>query len=283
MCVATVAAIDSIHLKVKTGDVTLGASTIATHLDSPGPKQTGTYGWLLRGRFHEKLKRKKLERKKKGEKRKIWKVCWSNEHFNVWLNKSTVCSEQGREREKMRERSMENLLGPQDGGKAIQRNNGLLCLTPLSLSQYFQLLQLPVSLHIKCFTQKMSCSFVVLVSFCLKRVIQYVIEKKALHIDHLLSSTPFHLFASLWIQLCFFLLPLPPSLPRSTCSTISHYSFLPHIILSCFPLSLPRLSPLVYWFSRLRIPRVEDCNTQASNYFGVCLFAFPLHLFGLCL
>lgn len=40
---------------------------------------------------------------------------------------------------------MENLLGPQDGGKAIQKNNGLLCPTLLSLSQYFQLLQLPVA------------------------------------------------------------------------------------------------------------------------------------------
>lgn len=44
---------------------------------------------------------------------------------------------------------MENLLGPQDGGKAIQQNNGLLCPALLSLSQYFQLLQLPLSLHPK--------------------------------------------------------------------------------------------------------------------------------------
>lgn len=35
------------------------------------------------------------------------------------------------------ERSMENLPGPQDGGKAIQQNNGLLCPTLLSLAQDF--------------------------------------------------------------------------------------------------------------------------------------------------
>lgn len=76
------------------------------------------------------------------------------------------------------------------------------------------------------------------------------------------------------------LLPPPPS-PL----LIAHITlFISSSHLSVFlPPSLPRLSPLVYWFSRLRIPRVEDCNTQASNYFGVCLFAFPLHLFGLCL
>lgn len=33
----------------------------------------------------------------------------------------------GTGREKGRERSMENLPGPQDRGKAIQQNNGLLC------------------------------------------------------------------------------------------------------------------------------------------------------------
>lgn len=43
---------------------------------------------------------------------------------------------------------MENLLGPQDGGKAIQQNNGLLCPTLLSLSQDFQLLPLVPSIHI---------------------------------------------------------------------------------------------------------------------------------------
>lgn len=32
---------------------------------------------------------------------------------------------------------MENLPGPQDGGKAIQQNNGLLCPTLPSLSQDF--------------------------------------------------------------------------------------------------------------------------------------------------
>lgn len=32
---------------------------------------------------------------------------------------------------------MENLPGPQDGGKAIQQNNGLLCPALLSLSQDF--------------------------------------------------------------------------------------------------------------------------------------------------
>lgn len=44
-----------------------------------------------------------------------------------------------------------------------------------------------------------------------------------------------------------------------------HLSFSP-----CSPTS----HPFVYWFSRLRIPWVEDCNTQASNYFGgelICL------------
>lgn len=42
---------------------------------------------------------------------------------------------------------MENLLGPQDRGKAIQQNNGLLCPTLLPLSQYFQRLQLPLSTY----------------------------------------------------------------------------------------------------------------------------------------
>lgn len=36
-----------------------------------------------------------------------------------------------------REESMENLPGPQDGGKAIQQNNGLLCPALPSLAQHF--------------------------------------------------------------------------------------------------------------------------------------------------
>lgn len=62
-------------------------------------------------------------------------------------------------------------------------------------------------------------------------------------------------------------------------SHIIHF-FSPSIFLS--PHS-PTSHPFVYWLSRLRNSWVEDCNTQASNYFGVSLFAFPLHLFGLCL
>lgn len=54
---------------------------------------------------------------------------------------------------------MENLPGPQDGGKAIQQNNGLLCPTLLSLAQYFQLLQLPLPVHIKDSIQKKPCAY----------------------------------------------------------------------------------------------------------------------------
>lgn len=91
----------------------------------------------------EILERKSREKGKNGESMNLE----SNEHFNVWANKSTVWSEKGTGREKGRERSMENLLGPQDRGKAIQQNNGLLCPTLLPLSQYFQQLQLPLSIY----------------------------------------------------------------------------------------------------------------------------------------
>lgn len=57
---------------------------------------TETRGWFLQRCFHEKLERKKSGKEKKKER--IRKVCRSNEHFNVWLNKSTVFSEQRRER-----------------------------------------------------------------------------------------------------------------------------------------------------------------------------------------
>lgn len=128
------------------------------------------------------------------------------------------------------------------------------------------------------------CLFVVVVIFVLffffKENNRYLGSKPSILIGSyfcLLTSTPFHLFTALLIQLNLFLSSLSPT----------HCSYhIIHFFLSSFCLSSPSLphpSPLVYWFSRLRIPRVEDCNTQASNYFGVCLFAFPLHLFGLCL
>lgn len=57
---------------------------------------TETRGWFLsKGAFTRNQKGRKVVKKKK---ERIRKVCRSNEHFNVWLNKSTVFSEQRRER-----------------------------------------------------------------------------------------------------------------------------------------------------------------------------------------
>lgn len=65
---------------------------------------------------------------------------------------------------------------------------------------------------------------------------------------------------------CWQLSPLP-----LISAHIIHFSPLQHL---SFSLCSPTSHPFVYWFSRLRIPWVEDCNTQASNYFGgelICL------------
>lgn len=106
-------------------------------------------GLMFRWCFHVK-KRNKSKRKKKEEKWRIRKARRSNENLNVWLNKSTACRERGSRRNGRGERGVRgDRLGLWDGGKTIQQNNRLLCPTLLSLSQYFQLLQLPLSLCMK--------------------------------------------------------------------------------------------------------------------------------------
>lgn len=154
-----------------------------------------------------------------------------------------------------------DLPGPADGVKANQQNNGLLCHTLPSLSQEFLATSASSAPTYKVTHphQKMKVCLV-LICCCSSKA-----DNRSMLITHSLHL----LFTTLWIELSLHL-------------SYHIIHFFPSSFCFSSP-SLPCLSPLVYWFSRLRIPRVEDCNTQASNYFGVCLFAFPLHLFGLCL
>ena len=141
------------------------------------------------------------------------------------------------------QQSVENLLGPQDGGKTSSRTMGF-CV--------------PLRYLYDCMFSYFSC-------------LGLNSQK------HKLTLTYANLFSFFLVWWSLTLLPLSHA---SVCSYQIIHFFLSSFLSSHF---LPSISPLVYWFSRLRIPRVTDCNTQASNYFGVCLFAFPLHLFGLCL
>lgn len=193
------------------------------------------------------------------------------------INQQSAVNKAGRER-KRRERSMENLHRPQDGGKA--RTMGFcvpLCYLYLSIFSYFSFL----CLYIQSASSKKIIMGLALI--CCLFFLKWIIGVWEENLQY--WSLTFFSFLPLRCILNSHQLPPTPSSLPCLHILISHYSFLPLIFLSFFPpfLSPPCLSPLVYWFSRLRIPRVENCNTQASNYFGVCLFAFPLHLFGLCL
>lgn len=88
----------------------------------------------------------------------------------------------------------------------------------------------------------------------------------------------------------FFNPPPTQSFTFSFNASISYLCIPPHSMLSdlsffpSFFLSLrPSYSLLVYLFSRLRIPGRGIVTHNHKIIFGVCLFAFPLHLFGLCL
>lgn len=66
---------------------------------------------------------------------------------------------------------MENLLGPQDGGRAIQQNNGLAWTPLVSAASAYEALGSEPALLICCRCRVRRCA-------------------SAVHIDHLLSSAP---------------------------------------------------------------------------------------------
>ena len=91
--------------------------------------------------FHEKLGGTFSLFKKQG---RIWKECRSNEHFNVWLNKSTVFSEQRREQGVCGESAN---TGLRMEAEPSTRTMGFCVHSSLPISLFLQLQLLPIQVY----------------------------------------------------------------------------------------------------------------------------------------
>lgn len=128
----------------------LGSKSCRTNTKPPIMSEivlTKRFGWSPQDNVPMKQSRKQSR-----EKGRIQKVCRSNEQFNAWLDKSTVT---------------EDLPGPQDRGRNIQQNNGLLYPAPLPLPSSFSATSAPsastcTALELKIQVNSALCQFATL-------------------------------------------------------------------------------------------------------------------------